>query len=109
MEAWLTVLIEALWPKRRILTAYLNLVDWGHGNFGAEAAAQAYFHKPAAGLNAREAALLAAVLPDPDHWSAARPGPYVRLAQRRADPADGRGGTRRPRFLCARDDALISH
>ena len=45
VEAWLTVMLEALWPKRRILTAYLNLVDWGHGNFGAEAAAQAYFHK----------------------------------------------------------------
>ena len=43
LEAYLTVLIEALWPKKRILTAYLNLVDWGHGNFGAEAAAEAYF------------------------------------------------------------------
>ncbi len=38
------MLIEALWPKKRILEAYLNLVDWGHGNFGAEAAARAYFH-----------------------------------------------------------------
>ena len=76
-EAWLTVLLEALWPKRRILTAYLNLVDWGHGNFGAEAAARAYFGKSAAALDASEAARLAAILPDPDSWSAARPGPYV--------------------------------
>ena len=71
------MLIEALWPKRRILTAYLNLVDWGHGNFGAEAASRAYFGKDAAALSASEAARLAAVLPNPDGWSAARPGPYV--------------------------------
>ena len=77
IEAWITVLMEALWPKQRILTAYLNLVDWGHGNFGAEAASQAYFHKPASSLTAYQAARLAAVLPNPDGWNAARPGPYV--------------------------------
>jgi len=77
VEAYLTVLVEALWPKQRILTAYLNLVDWGHGNFGAEAAAQAYFHKSASALSNREAARLAVVLPDPDKWQAAHPGPYV--------------------------------
>ena len=77
VEAYLTVLIEALWPKTRILTAYLNLVDWGHGNFGAEAAAQSYFHKPVSALTSRQAAGLAVVLPDPDKWRAARPGPYV--------------------------------
>ena len=77
LEAYLTVLMEALWPKQRILTVYLNLVDWGHGNFGAEAAAQAYFHKPASALTASEAARLAAVLPDPDEWRAVQPGPYV--------------------------------
>lgn len=77
VEAYLTVLIEALWPKKRILTVYLNLVDWGHGNFGAEAAAHAYFHKPASSLSRREAARLAIVLPDPDIWRASRPGPYV--------------------------------
>lgn len=76
-EAYLTVLMEFLWPKERILTAYLNLVDWGHGNFGAEAASQAYFHKSASQLNDREAARLAVVLADPDVWRAARPGPYV--------------------------------
>ena len=77
VEAYLTVLIEALWPKKRILTAYLNLVDWGHGNFGAEAASQAYFHKPASRLTSAEAARLAAVLPDPEKWHADTPGPYV--------------------------------
>jgi monofunctional glycosyltransferase len=76
-EAYLTVLMEVLWPKRRILTAYLNLVDWGHGLYGAEAAAQGYFHKSAATLSARQAARLAAVLPNPDDWHAVRPGPYV--------------------------------
>jgi monofunctional biosynthetic peptidoglycan transglycosylase len=77
VEAWLTVLLEALWPKERILTAYLNLVDWGHGNFGAEAASRAYFHKSAAALTRNEAARLAVILPDPDVWRADRPGPYV--------------------------------
>jgi monofunctional biosynthetic peptidoglycan transglycosylase len=76
-EAYLTVLLEALWPKKRILEAYLNLVDWGHGNFGAEAAARAYFHTGAAALTRNQAARLAAILPDPDKWSASAPGPYV--------------------------------
>jgi len=76
-EAYLTVLIEALWPKERILTVYLNVVDWGNGNFGAEAAARAYFHISASALSRTQAARLAAVLPDPTRWDAARPGPYV--------------------------------
>jgi len=77
IEAYLTVLVEALWPKQRILTAYLNLVDWGHGNYGAEAASEAYFGKPASDLDATEAARLAAILPNPDAWRAIHPGPYV--------------------------------
>jgi monofunctional glycosyltransferase len=77
VEAYLTVLIEALWPKERILTVYLNIVDWGNGNFGAEAAAQAYFHEPAAVISRTQAARLAAVLPDPSRWGAAQPGPYI--------------------------------
>jgi monofunctional biosynthetic peptidoglycan transglycosylase len=77
VEAYLTVLLEALWPKKRILEAYLNLVDWGHGNFGAEAAARAYFHTSAARLTRNQAARLAAILPDPSKWNAAVPGPYV--------------------------------
>lgn len=78
MEAYLTVLIEALWPKKRILDVYLNVVDWGHGIFGAEAAAQAYFNVSASALSRTQAARLVAVLPNPSRWNAARPGPYVR-------------------------------
>ncbi len=77
LEAYLTVLVEALWPKKRILEAYLNLVDWGHGNYGVGAAARSYFHTTPARLTAIQAARLAAVLPDPDKWNAAAPGPYV--------------------------------
>ncbi|MDE2466695.1 MAG: monofunctional biosynthetic peptidoglycan transglycosylase, partial [Alphaproteobacteria bacterium] len=82
IEAWITVLMEALWPKQRILTAYLNLVDWGHGNFGAEAAARNYFGTSAARLTPYEAARLVAVLPDPERWSADHPGPFVRWRTR---------------------------
>jgi len=78
VEAYLTVLVEALWPKKRIMTAYLNIVDWGHGNYGAEAAAQSYFGVSAVALTPTQAARLAAVLPSPDKWKAANPGRYVR-------------------------------
>ena len=77
LEAYLTVLVEALWPKKRILTAYLNLVDWGDGIFGAQAAAQAYFGSDAGALTSDEAARLAAILPNPHKWKAAHPGRYV--------------------------------
>lgn len=78
IEAWLTVLMEALWPKQRILTAYLNVVDWGHGNFGAEAAAENYFGVEASDLTQAQAARLAAVLPNPERFKADKPGRYVR-------------------------------
>jgi monofunctional biosynthetic peptidoglycan transglycosylase len=78
VEAYLTVLIEALWPKKRILTVYLNVVDWGHGNYGAEAAAQNYFGVPASELTPAQAARLAAVLPNPERFKADKPGRYVR-------------------------------
>ncbi|HEY7977520.1 MAG TPA: monofunctional biosynthetic peptidoglycan transglycosylase [Rhizomicrobium sp.] len=77
VEAYLTVLMEFFWPKERILDAYVNTVDFGHGNFGAEAAAQSYFHVPSSALNPYQAARLAAVLPDPDVWNAVQSGPYV--------------------------------
>lgn len=73
-EAYLTVLVEFVWPKKRILEAYLNLVDLGHGNFGAEAAAQAYFHVPVSQLSRDQANRLASILPNPDKWRAARGG-----------------------------------
>jgi monofunctional biosynthetic peptidoglycan transglycosylase len=78
MEAYLTVLMEALWPKKRILQVYLNLVDWGDGIFGAEAAANAYFETDAGSLDGAQAARLAAILPNPHKWKAAHPGRYVR-------------------------------
>jgi monofunctional biosynthetic peptidoglycan transglycosylase len=78
LEAYLTVLVETLWPKKRILEAYLNLVDWGDGIFGAEAAANAYFRTDSASLDNAQAARLAAILPNPHKWKAAHPGRYVR-------------------------------
>lgn len=77
LEAYFTVLIEAMWPKRRIMEAYLNVAEWGDGNFGIEAAAQARFGIPASRLSQLQAARLAAVLPSPNRWRADRPGPYV--------------------------------
>ena len=77
LETYLTVMIEALWSKRRILEIYLNEVQFGPKVFGAEAAAEYYFHKPAALLDEAEAARLAAVLPDPEDWRVVDAGPYV--------------------------------
>ncbi len=76
-EAWMTVLIETVWPKRRVMEVYLNIAEWGDGLFGAEAAAQQRFGKSAKDLTQQEAALLAAVLPNPHKWRVDPPGPYV--------------------------------
>jgi monofunctional biosynthetic peptidoglycan transglycosylase len=81
LEVWYTALIEALWSKRRILEMYANFAEFGDGIYGAQAASRSYFRKDAAKLSAAEAARLAAVLPSPKRYNAARPGPYV---QRRA-------------------------
>ena len=78
LEAYLTVFIEQLWPKRRILEVYLNVAEFGPGVFGAEAASARAFGKPASRLTLEEAALLAAVLPSPKRMSAAAPSDYVR-------------------------------
>ncbi len=64
-EAVLTIFLERLLTKKRILELYLNVIEWGDGIYGAEAAAQNYFHKPASALNANEAAFLAAMIPNP--------------------------------------------
>jgi len=64
-EAVITVWIELLWDKRRILEVYLNVVEWGEGLFGAEAAAKRYYGTTAAGLGAEQAARLAVMLPAP--------------------------------------------
>ena len=78
LEAWLTPQVALLWPKRRVLEVYLNVVEFGPGLYGAGVAARAFFGKPASDLTAREAALLAAVLPRLLGRSVERPGPYVR-------------------------------
>ena len=83
IEIGLAYLVEALWPKRRILEIYLNVAEWGDGVFGAEAAAQTHFGKRAARLTAQEAALLAAALPNPIERTAGAPSLMTgRLASR---------------------------
>ena len=83
LELPLTLALDLIWSKPRILAAYLNIAEWGDGVFGAEAASRLYFHKPAADLTAREAALLAAALPNPSKRNPRRPGAaYARLAGR---------------------------
>ena len=78
LEAPLALALDAWWPKRRVLEIYLNIAEWGPGIFGAEAAAQAYFHKSASALSSEEAARLAAVLPNPVRWNAAKPTAYIK-------------------------------
>ncbi|QXX74830.1 monofunctional biosynthetic peptidoglycan transglycosylase [Methylovirgula sp. HY1] len=65
LEIPLALLLDFAWPKRRILEIYLNVAEWGHGIFGAEAASETYFHKSVHDLTPAEAALLVGVLPDP--------------------------------------------
>jgi monofunctional glycosyltransferase len=77
LEVWFTVLIEAMWPKERILEVYLNVAEFGPGVWGVEAASQRYFGKPAARLTRWQSATLAAVLPNPKIMHADRPSAYV--------------------------------
>lgn len=81
LEAYFTVLIEALWPKQRILEVYLNIAEFGRGVFGVGAAADVFYRKSPARLNAHEAALLAAVLPSPKRMRVNAPSRYVRSRQ----------------------------
>lgn len=78
LEAWFTVLIEVGWGKERIMEVYLNSIEWGPGVYGAEAAARRNFKVPASKLTAAQSARLAAILPKPLGWKAAKPGPYVK-------------------------------
>src|SRR5207342_1641914 len=84
LETWFTVLIELGWGKERIMEVYLNSIEWGPGVYGAEAAAQA--------------ARLAAIVPKPLSWKAARPGPYV---QRRSGKITRNAGVVRRQGLTA--------
>jgi monofunctional glycosyltransferase len=77
LEAGFTVLVEVIWPKRRILEVYLNTAEFAPGVFGAEAAARHHFGRAASGLSADQAARLAAVLPNPKERSAADPSAFV--------------------------------
>jgi len=82
VEAGLSLLLEACMPKQRILELYLNVVEFGPGVYGVGAASRIYFAKPASRLNTDEAALLAAVLPNPVKLRVAAPSAYVRGRQR---------------------------
>lgn len=87
-EALITPIVEAVWTKRRIIEVYLNIVEFDTGIFGVEAAARHYFGVGPEALSARQAALLAAVLPNPKHRSAASPSPaQSRRAHQIADGA----------------------
>src|ERR1700722_856636 len=81
LEAMLTIMIETMWPKERILEVYLNIVQFGRGIYGVEAAARHFFHESAARLTRPQSALLAVVLPNPLRLHADAPSSYV-LAQR---------------------------
>ena len=82
LEAWLTLWIEWLWPKARILEVYLNVVELGDGVFGVESAARRYFGRSAASLTANQSALLAAALPSPRRSNPAQPSAFLRERQR---------------------------
>ena len=80
-EVYFTLLLETLWPKRRILEVYLNIVEFGDGVYGVEAASRRYFGRSAGALNPGQAALLAAVLPNPRRFRADAPSGYLRGRQ----------------------------
>lgn len=82
LEAYFTVLIELIWGKERIMEVYLNSIEMGPGIYGAEAVAQAHFGKSASKLTRREAALIAATLPNPLKYSSKNPSNYMRKRQR---------------------------
>jgi len=77
LEAYFTVLLELLWPKKRILEVYLNIAEFGEGTYGVNAAARSLLGKSPSALTAWEAALLAAVLPNPDRLKVTNPSSYV--------------------------------
>jgi monofunctional biosynthetic peptidoglycan transglycosylase len=82
LEAPLALYFDAIMPKKRIMEIYLNIVEWGPGIYGAEAAAQHHFGRSAKDLSRRQAALLAAALPNPIERNPAKPGPGMRRTAR---------------------------
>jgi len=97
LEAGFTVAIEVCWSKRRILEVYLNIAQFGPRTFGVDAASRRYFDIPPSRLDGRQAALLAAVLPNPANYSLTPPSPYVR--QRADDIQQQVGLLGGPQFL----------
>ena len=81
LEAWFTLLIETFWSKERILEVYLNVAEMGKGVFGAEAAAQHCFNRPASKLTSPQCALITATLPSPRRYNCSKPSAYVRNRQ----------------------------
>jgi monofunctional biosynthetic peptidoglycan transglycosylase len=81
LEVYFTVLIELVWGKKRIMEVYLNVIETGKGIYGVEAASQFFFKKSAANISRGDAALIAAVLPNPLKWNPAAPTPYIRGRQ----------------------------
>lgn len=81
-EAIITVMIETMWDKQRILTAYLNVAEFGEGIYGIDAAAHHYFNKSAANLNRDESALLIAMLPNPKYYGKNKGDRRLRNKQR---------------------------
>jgi monofunctional biosynthetic peptidoglycan transglycosylase len=82
LEVYFTFLIELLWSKKRIMEVYLNVIEMGDGIYGAQAASKNFFKKDAKNLTISEAALIAAVLPNPRKWNAAKPTRYITKRQR---------------------------
>ena len=76
-EAAITIMLEQMMEKRRIYEIYLNVIEWGDGVFGAEAASRHYFRKPASGLSSAEAARLAAMIPNPRFYDEHRSTRYL--------------------------------
>jgi monofunctional biosynthetic peptidoglycan transglycosylase len=94
LEAIFTTMIEFFWGKKRILEVYVNVIEWGNGIYGVEAASQEFFGVSASQLSAQQASLLAAVLPGPRIWSPAKPTAYI---QRRSAWIRGRMGVAIPK------------
>jgi monofunctional biosynthetic peptidoglycan transglycosylase len=92
LELPLALAIDLAWPKQRIIEVYLNVAEWGDGLYGAEAAAQRYFGKPAARLTAAEAARLAGALPNPNLRNPARPSRGLQSAAGRVQRRVGQLG-----------------
>ncbi|MDX3809829.1 MAG: transglycosylase domain-containing protein, partial [Bosea sp. (in: a-proteobacteria)] len=93
LEIPLAMTIDLAWGKQRVIEVYLNVAEWGHGVFGAEAAAQRYFRKPASRLTAAEAARLAGALPNPILRNPAKPSRALQSAAGRVQRRMGQLGS----------------